>query len=1708
MKKSRSRSLFAAVSILAGTLVAVLAATPGRAHADNGNSNLTIFYAVPSTDGSSVTIAGLLQGSPGTSYSPEVDASDSCTDEGAQVGNVNATTDANGNAYFAQVIPNTYGQPAVLQAFGGGINGQTCYPVGPDNTAWSKALNVPLVSGAGSISGTIGVAGETRWYEIPATPDSKVTVTLSGLSDDYGLAVFGDIGAANSALSGTQSLTQLSAEFASDAFSPSAFIPSAFIPSAFIPSAFIPSAFIPSAFIPDAYSPSAFIPSAFIPSSYSPSAFIPTGFVPSAFVPAALLPSSYSGSATVPSTFVSDDVIPSAFLPSTYSSAVSRSLISYDDEGGVAQKTITVNTYQNTGNLYIAVSGRNGAVDPDVQFQLSVNNGSGSCAAGVLPIGTAPAPVAAQGLNTVIVTDTSRVSGSTNDVANMNSELQTLAARPEVHGAIVDLAGNSRVQALNAQADANPTCLYAKNLVANSVKDVIASYRATNPIKYVVIAGPDNVVPFFRHPDQTLLGNETGYAPPVANNSPSGASLGLGYVLSDNDYGASTDVSLKNDAFPVPDIALGRLVKTASEISGMIQAYLTGTTAGVLPTPTSSLVTGYDFLSHPATTVASTLAAGTGTTPSTLIEPAGLSPQDPSAWTATQLKNAVLNSGRHDIVFLAGHFSANDTLAADYATDMVTTDMDQSNVNLTNTLVFSAGCHSGYDIVNGDAVPNVTLTLDWPEEFARKQAILVGGTGYQYGDTDFTAYSEQIYADFAHQFLVGTGPVSIGQALLRAKDDYLTNTPNLTAIDQKALLEATMYGLPMTSINMPGGRVPAPSDTSLVSSTATATTNPGSSLGLQTANVTVTPQLTSNTVALKNVNDSTSVNATYLSGTSGTVVDAYQPVLPLESRNVSVAGQVLKGALFTGGTYTDTSGVVPLTGAPATDIRGVHTGFTSSVYFPEKPFSINYFDALDGHGTDATRLLVTPAQDISDPGAGATTDTRRQFGSMSFRLYYSNNTATYGSSGQDDADTPALAAAPDIGQVEAQIDPNDPTMIDVCASVGDDPAAGVQDTVVTWSDASQTSGSWQSEDLSQAGCNLADSWTNAANDSTSWGGEIPLGSISPANLRFIVQAVSGTGLVSMDDNLGTYFSLSESQDLGPTIIQDVQASASSATYGAPITVSAQLNSYNPNANVPGPGDPISGEPITFTVGTQQVTAVTGDDGMAHATLALDVAPGQYTVGAALTSPDGWSPSSATGTQPITVSQQPTLMTLAATPSPPTGDSSFTAALCAPTTAAETACGDSDAPVGARTVVFVLTTTSGPNAGKVLRTAALLTNASGQVRFDAYELPPAAYSLQAYFDGAIPGVGTLSDAFYAATTASTPLSTTVAYTSPPVLTVPASVTVVQTGSLGAVVDYAASATDPVDPRPVVSCAPAPVTLFPVGTTTVSCQATDSAGNTATASFPVTVQSPVTPQVVTFTSKAPTNATVGGTYVPMATGGGSGNPVVFSIDNSSTAGACSLSSGTVRFTAVGTCVVDANQGGGGTYTAASQVQQPIAVAKGAQAITFTSKPPTNATVGGTYVPMATGGGSGNPVVFTIDAKSTSGVCSLSKATVIFTGTGTCLVDANQAASSNYTAAPQVQQSITVAKGPTTLTASTAVQRLPILTFSATLTRTLDKAALSGQTIVFSVGAHTVCTATTNSSGVASCSVIGLALGGTFTATYAGSALYLGSSAIARL
>ena len=107
--------------------------------------------------------------------------------------------------------------------------------------------------------------------------------------------------------------------------------------------------------------------------------------------------------------------------------------------------------------------------------------------------------------------------------------------------------------------------------------------------------------------------------------------------------------------------------------------------------------------------------------------------------------------------------------------------------------------------------------------------------------------------------------------------------------------------------------------------------------------------------------------------------------------------------------------------------------------------------------------------------------------------------------------------------------------------------------------------------------------------------------------------------------------------------------------------------------------------------------------------------------------------------------------------------------------------------------------------------------------------------------------TASDA--SGNTASMTIAVTVRDTIAPVLNVPASISVDATSAAGAPVSFTASATDAVTAAPVVTCAPASGSVFPIGTTTVQCSTIDAAGNGSNGSFDVTVTDTIGPDITT-------------------------------------------------------------------------------------------------------------------------------------------------------------------------------------------------------------------------------------------------------------------
>ena len=175
-----------------------------------------------------------------------------------------------------------------------------------------------------------------------------------------------------------------------------------------------------------------------------------------------------------------------------------------------------------------------------------------------------------------------------------------------------------------------------------------------------------------------------------------------------------------------------------------------------------------------------------------------------------------------------------------------------------------------------------------------------------------------------------------------------------------------------------------------------------------------------------------------------------------------------------------------------------------------------------------------------------------------------------------------------------------------------------------------------------------------------------------------------------------------------------------------------------------------------------------------------------------------------------------------------------------------------------------------------------------------------------------------------------ITVTVVDTNPPVITVPGTVTATtDPGQPGAIVTYVVIVTDlgsqPVSTGlveaapPTLTCTPASGSFFPIGTTTVNCTATDSVGNTASASFAVQVVDDEDPTI----TSAPANVRV--TLPPGASSGAVTYTVPSAADNSGTVTvSCTPASGSTFATGTTTVTCTATDPSGNTATATFQVQ----------------------------------------------------------------------------------------------------------------------------------------------------------------------------------------
>src|SRR5262249_53677701 len=160
-------------------------------------------------------------------------------------------------------------------------------------------------------------------------------------------------------------------------------------------------------------------------------------------------------------------------------------------------------------------------------------------------------------------------------------------------------------------------------------------------------------------------------------------------------------------------------------------------------------------------------------------------------------------------------------------------------------------------------------------------------------------------------------------------------------------------------------------------------------------------------------------------------------------------------------------------------------------------------------------------------------------------------------------------------------------------------------------------------------------------------------------------------------------------------------------------------------------------------------------------------------------------------------------------------------------------------------------------------------------------------------------------------------------------------------------------------------------------------------------------------------------------------------------------CSVTGSTVHLTGAGSCTITASQAGDGNYSAAPDVPQSFSIAKAAQTITFAAL--SNKSFGDPDFTVSATASSGLAVTFAAGAN-----CSLTGSTVHITGGGSCTITASQAGDGNYSAAPDVPQSFSIAKAAQTITFAALSNKTfgdPDFSVSAT--------ASSGLAVTFAAG-----------------------------------------------
>ena len=263
-------------------------------------------------------------------------------------------------------------------------------------------------------------------------------------------------------------------------------------------------------------------------------------------------------------------------------------------------------TYEGGGAYTIQVTGYNGTTSPS-PYMLRVTVAPPLTASTVASrtVGATVGPALNNlpaGLKTVFVVNRQQLAGRYSDAAagSVITALQnnlTALSNLGFPSAILSVDRFASVQDKYAAWNATPGDPAKANAVVKAINAVVDTEIRQKPngagVKYLVLVGGDQVIPFARLGDFTAQGNETGYASTFANNTDLFSSFRLGNFLSDDPYGDVNPVPYLNRQLYMPEARRRPSRRDTVADLGTVNRFVSF--SGRLA-PTTALTTGYDFL--------------------------------------------------------------------------------------------------------------------------------------------------------------------------------------------------------------------------------------------------------------------------------------------------------------------------------------------------------------------------------------------------------------------------------------------------------------------------------------------------------------------------------------------------------------------------------------------------------------------------------------------------------------------------------------------------------------------------------------------------------------------------------------------------------------------------------------------------------------------------------------------------------------------------------------------------------------------------------------------------------------------------------------------------------------------------------------------------------------------------------------------------------